>query len=173
MGKANTVTLVCHRHPMPPSLAEQHQFLDYAKSFNFQMVRALVEQDPTYTNVQPSGRWTALHQACYTGDAGMVKFLLDRGADVKVTTRDKQTPADVAVQQGHPNVKALLDAATAAQSPSKAGKSKASASNAPPPKSQKVAMKGGVAQTKFDASGAASDGKMVVKGRCAVDPSCP
>ena len=36
---------------MPPTLAEQHAFLDAAKAFDFGKVKALVTADPSYTNV--------------------------------------------------------------------------------------------------------------------------
>ena len=50
---------------MTPSIAEQHQFLDYAKEYNFAKVRELIEKDIAYVNAQPARRWTALHQACH------------------------------------------------------------------------------------------------------------
>ena len=158
---------------MPPSLAEQHKFLDLAKAFRFDEVKSLIAKDIEYVNCQPSGRWTAIHQACYKGDAGTVQFLVDRGADTKVTTRDKKTPKQVALEQGHPACAAIVDAADAAAP--KKGKSKAgaAASGAPAPKSQKVGLKGGVAKIAFDASGAAASGKQIVKGQAAVDASCP
>ena len=38
-------------------------FLDAAKAFDFVKVRQLVDANVEYVNVQPSGRWTAIHQA--------------------------------------------------------------------------------------------------------------
>jgi hypothetical protein len=159
---------------MPPSIAEQHAFLDLAKSYRFDKVRELINKDISYVNAQPSGRWTALHQACHQGDTFTVQFLLDRGADIKVTTRDGETPKAVAEGRGHAACAKLIDEATIQTGKNK-GKSKANAApgGAPAAKSQKVSMKGGVAQVKFDASGAAASGKQVVKGQAAVDASCP
>jgi len=157
-----------------PSIAEQHLFLDYAKRYDFKKVIELCDQDIGYVNAQPSGRWTALHQACHQGDTSTVEYLLAKGADIKVTTRDKETPRDVAVSRGHSACAKLLDEAVATSPAKGKGKSKASsAAAAPAPKSQKVAMKKGVAQIKFDASGAAASGNQVVKGQAAVDASCP
>jgi hypothetical protein len=101
---------------------------------------------------------------------------LDKGADTKVTTQAGETPRAVAKGRGHTAcVKLLDDHHTAANgSPSKKGKGKSkaasSAAGAPAPKSQKVSQKKGVAQVKFDASGAAATGKQVVKGQAA--PPC-
>eukprot|EP01050_Picozoa_sp_SAG11_P031610 SAG11_NODE_9897_length_871_cov_1.648964_1_plen_128_part_00 len=36
----------------PPSVAEQHAFLDAAKAYDFATVRALLDQNPAYANVQ-------------------------------------------------------------------------------------------------------------------------
>jgi hypothetical protein len=164
---------------MPPSIADQHLFLDFAKKYDFAKVRELIEKDIAYVNAQPSGRWTALHQACHQGDSSTVEFLLGKGADTKVTTQAGETPRAVAEGRGHTAcVKLLDDHHTAANgSPSKKGKGKSkaasSAAGAPAPKSQKVSQKKGVAQVKFDASGAAATGKQVVKGQAGVDASCP
>ena len=159
---------------MPPSLADQHAFLDHAKSYNFVKVRELVGKDIEYVNCQPSGRWTAMHQACHQGDTHTVEFLLARGADITVTTRDKETPKMVATSRGHSACVKLIDEATVTKGKNK-GKSKAStaAAGAPAPKAQKVSMKKGTAKIQFDASGASASGKQVVKGQCAVDASCP
>lgn len=160
---------------MPPSIAEQHAFLDLAKSFSFAACRDLIGKDVAYVNCQPSGRWTVLHQSCYMGDEGMVSYLLERGADITVVTRDGETPKQVATGRGHPGCAKLIDDSTVATGKNK-GKNKSSGSpagGAPAPKSQKVTMKNGKAQIKFDSSGAAASGKMVVKGQAAVDASCP
>jgi len=80
----------------PPTLAEQHAFLDAAKNYQFDKVKNLITDKPSLLNVQPAGRWSALHQAAAAGDAGTVKWLTDHGADLAVTNTAGQTPADVA-----------------------------------------------------------------------------
>ena len=137
---------------MPPTLAEQHAFLDAAKAFDFATVKARVTADPSYTNVQPCGRWTAIHQTAYKGDVEMVKFLLANGADVKVTNTAGQTPKQVAEQQGNFATATLLAAAEADEASGKSKKRKGAAGSSDAPKSQKVSLKHGVVQTKFDAA---------------------
>ena len=112
-GATSSIRRVC---PLPttPSIADQHLFLDFAKSYNFAKVRELVEEDIAYVNVQPAGRWTALHQACSSGDSNTVEFLLRKGAETKVTTRDGETPRAVAHRHGHTACVELLDDHTAA-----------------------------------------------------------
>mmetsp|Transcript_31314 Transcript_31314/g.73017 ORF Transcript_31314/g.73017 Transcript_31314/m.73017 type:complete len:421 (+) Transcript_31314:101-1363(+) len=89
----------------PPPVKDQHEFLDFAKKHNFAKVRELVDGNPAYVNVQPAGRWTALHQAAEKGDAVMVKFLIEKGARVDLKTKDGKTPAEVAKSAA---IKALL-----------------------------------------------------------------
>ena len=145
--------------PAGPTIAEQHAFLDVAKAFDFVKVRALVSDNIEYVNAQPSGRWTAIHQAALHGDRDTIEFLIDKGADLKCKTRDGQMPHDVA-----------KDAACKAMLQPPSGKSKAAPTgvSAPAPKSQKVSMKGDVVQ-KIASVKTGSDVKMVVKGRAAVD----
>lgn len=98
----------------------------------------------------------------------MVEFLLEHGADVCVTTKDGKRPVDLAQSAV---VKALLQSAASSKSKTQPSQ------EAPPPKSQKVSMQSGVAQTRFDKSAGSSSNtqvkKEVVKGRAAVDASCP
>ena len=91
------------------SVQEQHAFLDFAKELNFPGVRELVEQNGDYVNVQPAGRWSALHQACGHGDKETVQFLLIKGAVLSVTNSDGNTPRELAVLGGHGECVSLLD----------------------------------------------------------------
>merc|ERR1712070_439108 len=83
------------REALPPT-DMQHKFLDAAKISDFKTVREMLEETPTLINVQPAGRWSALHQAAHAGKPAAVKMLLGKGASVTLMTRDKQTPHDVA-----------------------------------------------------------------------------
>lgn len=91
------------RVTLPPT-AEQHKFLDAAKISDFKTVREMLEATPALVNVQPAGRWSALHQAAQNGKPTAVKMLLGKGASVTLVTKDKQTPHDVA----HASCKALV-----------------------------------------------------------------
>ncbi|CAE7402555.1 TNKS2 [Symbiodinium natans] len=79
-----------------PPVKSQHLFLDHAKKKEFDKVMKLVKENPGYVNVQPAGRWTALHQAAEAGDKKVVKFLLEQKADVTLQTNDGQRPIDIA-----------------------------------------------------------------------------
>lgn len=79
-----------------PTLAEQHAFLDSAKAYEFVDVRNSVAENPALVNVQPGGRWSALHQAAQAGCADTVRFLLEHGANSDARTNAGQRPVDVA-----------------------------------------------------------------------------
>mmetsp|Transcript_104369 Transcript_104369/g.196437 ORF Transcript_104369/g.196437 Transcript_104369/m.196437 type:complete len:703 (-) Transcript_104369:81-2189(-) len=84
------------RSKPPPSEKDQHAFLDKAKHFDFDAVKALVEETPELVNCQPAGRWSALHQFAQGGNVEAVKWLLEHGADRNVKTKDGKTPIEVA-----------------------------------------------------------------------------
>lgn len=81
---------------MSERLEKEHEFLDEAKSFNWDTVKAMLTESPDLVNVQPAGRWSALHQAAFDGNSDAVTFLLEAGADPKAASRDGKTPAEVA-----------------------------------------------------------------------------
>ena len=60
---------------------------------------------PLLVNVQPGGRWSALHQAAEAGEELAVRFLLEKGAEKSLKTKDGRTPLQVAKKAA---VRALL-----------------------------------------------------------------
>ncbi len=59
-------------------------------------VRYLVEEIGVDVNIRDHEGYTALHHAAARGDTGMVRYLVDQGADVMVVSRRGQTTADMA-----------------------------------------------------------------------------
>eukprot|EP00930_Biecheleria_cincta_P073968 TRINITY_DN61214_c0_g1_i1.p1 TRINITY_DN61214_c0_g1~~TRINITY_DN61214_c0_g1_i1.p1 ORF type:complete len:585 (-),score=153.33 TRINITY_DN61214_c0_g1_i1:60-1784(-) len=90
-------------------IAEQHAFLDLAKDNKWAEVKRKVNAKPSIVGVTPAQRWSALHQAAASGDADMVKFLLDKGASIDVKNKDGETPLDVAADD---KTKAILKDST-------------------------------------------------------------
>ena len=78
------------------SETEQHAFLDKAKIADFEEVKRLINSNINYINVQPAGRWSALHQAAYFGSVETVDWLLARGANKSAVTNDGDRPFDLA-----------------------------------------------------------------------------
>jgi len=74
----------------------EHLYLDYAKMYRWDELKALLDETPDLLNVQPAGRWSALHQAAEEGNRIMVEDLLARRADINAVTRDGRTPLEVA-----------------------------------------------------------------------------
>ena len=59
-------------------------------------MRECLRAAPELVNVQPSGRWSALHQAAQAGSVGAVRDLLHFGANPLALTKDGQIPRAVA-----------------------------------------------------------------------------
>ena len=77
----------------------QHDILDMAKYANtgedWDRVFSMLENYPNLINVNPSGRWTILHQAVYKGDYNTVLKLSTLKADRTIKTGDGKTPLDI------------------------------------------------------------------------------
>ena len=73
----------------------EHAFLDAAKAFDFERVRAFVLETPDLVNAQPAKRLSALHQAAAASNSGMVAWLIEHDADPGLVSRDGQTALDI------------------------------------------------------------------------------
>uniref|UniRef100_A0A7S1SA98 Uncharacterized protein n=1 Tax=Alexandrium catenella TaxID=2925 RepID=A0A7S1SA98_ALECA len=74
----------------------EHQFLDHAKTFEWDAVKTMLAIDPDLINAQPAGRWTALHQAAFEGNKDMAEFLVRKGSSLTAVTRARKTALEVA-----------------------------------------------------------------------------
>jgi len=83
-----------------PSMAQQHAFADAGKKRDWAVVRKSLLAAPDLINVQPSGRWSVLHQAAEAGNTETIAFLLGHGADITLKTKDGRTPFEVASALG-------------------------------------------------------------------------
>lgn len=88
-----------------PTVEEQHLFLDQAKRHLFDEVREQLVRTPLLVNVQPLGRWSALHHASESRNADAVQLLLEMRADRQARTNDGRTPLQVAKSE---DVRVLL-----------------------------------------------------------------
>eukprot|EP00931_Biecheleriopsis_adriatica_P045323 TRINITY_DN25975_c0_g1_i3.p1 TRINITY_DN25975_c0_g1~~TRINITY_DN25975_c0_g1_i3.p1 ORF type:complete len:696 (+),score=220.31 TRINITY_DN25975_c0_g1_i3:51-2138(+) len=95
-AKAARVPKAAPKRKALPPIEKQHAFLDKAKAYDFEAVKAMIEEEPDLVSVQPAGRWSALHQFAEKGDADAIRFLLSSGADRDAKTKDGKTPLDVA-----------------------------------------------------------------------------
>ena len=70
--------------------------MDLARQYTWDQVMERLRAAPELVNAQPSGRWSALHQAAQAGSVRAVKVLLRFGANPLALTKDGQTPRAVA-----------------------------------------------------------------------------
>lgn len=91
----------------------EHDFLDKAKSFEWVAVKSMLKEQPDLINVQPCGRWSALHQAAYEGNATIAEELVKLGASTIATNRQGKTPAQVAKGEAKKALEALAPPAPA------------------------------------------------------------
>ncbi|CAF3993469.1 unnamed protein product [Rotaria sp. Silwood1] len=81
-----------------------------SRSGHINIVKYLLEQDPTIVNDHDRENWTALHYACYNGHINIVKLLLNYNANVNI--KDKylsQTPIQFAMYRQFHDIAYLLD----------------------------------------------------------------
>ena len=68
----------------------EHAFLDAARDHVWAKVKSMLKKEPMLVNVQPAGRWAALHQAAAFGSIEMCKLLVETyGASLDVLTKNK------------------------------------------------------------------------------------
>ena len=71
-------------------------------------VKELLEADPLLVRARAADRWTALHWACWSGQAAIVRVLLAHKAEVERRNKEGRTPLHLAARQGFPAVVRLL-----------------------------------------------------------------
>lgn len=97
--------------PPPPSQIttpewKQHQILDAGKNNQWDVVEAMLNENPNLINVEggSSKRWTLLHQASYNNNYSMVEKLLLKGADKTIKNREGKLASEVTTNQAIQNL---------------------------------------------------------------------
>lgn len=81
-----------------------------AASGSLPILEALLQRGAGINTAQTGG-FTPLHQAAHRGDEAMVRLFLAHGADRTLQNEQGQTPRDVALADGHPDLADILDPA--------------------------------------------------------------
>jgi hypothetical protein len=74
----------------------EHLFLDLAQNYDWIELAEELRSNPHFINVQPRGRWTALHFAAAAGEKSVVEWLLGEGANPLLQDVHGATPVGVA-----------------------------------------------------------------------------
>ncbi|MEN8219723.1 MAG: ankyrin repeat domain-containing protein [Pseudomonadota bacterium] len=93
---------------VPAYTEKDRQFLESAKSGDYQEIKKLLEKKGVKINIKDAEHWTALHDASVNGHTDIAKLLIQKGANVDEKDVDGWTPLLVAVANGHTNVVKLL-----------------------------------------------------------------
>lgn len=93
-----------------PDTSELEDFIAAAKEGEWEQMREILGRHPGYVNMRPPyRRYGAIHQACYHGDAEIVRELVKTwSADFLLKTKDDQTPEEVAQENGSDEVVTCL-----------------------------------------------------------------
>jgi len=84
------------------SIAAAEPIVEAAKNGDFQAVKNILENDPSKLDVKNEDGYTALHWACMRAHWDVVKYLIEKGADLNVVGGDGGTQINWAVH--HDNV---------------------------------------------------------------------
>ncbi|KAK4873106.1 hypothetical protein RN001_015135 [Aquatica leii] len=86
-----------------PHETPQKEILWAAENGKLDVVKQLIESDPTLTGVVDSDGYTPLHRACYSNHCDVVSYLLENGANVSAKTLMQWQPLHSACQWNNVN----------------------------------------------------------------------
>lgn len=88
--------------------AAQEVFSDHPMCVNMvPKIKAQLEADPTIATTIDDDGWSILHHEALAGNLGVVKLLIECGADSTARTPNGYTPADLAHKIGWPEIASL------------------------------------------------------------------
>eukprot|EP01043_Picozoa_sp_COSAG02_P063668 COSAG02_NODE_9087_length_2336_cov_1.527939_2_plen_343_part_00 len=99
---------------LPPN-ERAHEFLNLAKRFDWEAVEEALKAEPSLVNVQPSRRWSALHQAARSNNRDAVAMLLRCKANALAVSAQNETPRQLTTSDEIAEL--LLQAEKAADAP--------------------------------------------------------
>ena len=81
-----------------------------ALSQEYHLLRRILRNDASLVHARDQNGWTPLHEAVRGHSEAIVKFLVDKGADVNAPTEYGETPLEIATEfngENHPIVNLL------------------------------------------------------------------
>lgn len=86
----------------------QRQILNAAEKGHLDQIKDLLEQDPNLIKASDKDMYTPLHRACYGDHLEVVKYLIQKGANIAAETDLKWQPLHSCVQWNHVECAAYL-----------------------------------------------------------------
>lgn len=92
-----------------PEAAANQELLEAAENGDQKRVLEALNNGADINNTDaPCSGWTPLHLAAYNGHEGVVRLLIDRGANINIRNVDGLTPLHAVVETGHEEIARLL-----------------------------------------------------------------
>ncbi|XP_023026468.1 ankyrin repeat domain-containing protein 49 [Leptinotarsa decemlineata] len=86
----------------------EHQILEACENGNLETVKHLIETHPNLINATDKDKYTPLHRACYSNHIDIVKYLIQKGANVAAKTELKWEPLHSCCQWNNKECAAVL-----------------------------------------------------------------
>ncbi|XP_066258804.1 ankyrin repeat domain-containing protein 49-like [Euwallacea similis] len=91
-----------------PSDELQRTVLNAAENGHLDVLKDLLDKDPTLVHTVDKDKYTPLHRACYGNHLDVVKFLIEKGADLTAKTEMQWEPLHSCCQWNHVQCAAYL-----------------------------------------------------------------
>lgn len=90
------------------SMAHPQDVFDALRKGDVQTIKALIGKTPQLVNARDGDGMTPLHYAAYGGDAGLIDFLVDKGAKLELQNAQAKTALHIAVMNDRQEAAAAL-----------------------------------------------------------------
>ncbi|CAH1169642.1 unnamed protein product [Phaedon cochleariae] len=86
----------------------QAEILEACEKGLLERVKSLIETDPDLVNATDKDKYTPLHRACYSNHLDIVKYLIQKGANIAAKTEMQWQPLHSCCQWNHVDCAAVL-----------------------------------------------------------------
>ncbi|XP_028129824.1 ankyrin repeat domain-containing protein 49 isoform X2 [Diabrotica virgifera virgifera] len=91
-----------------PEVKFEDDLLQACENGNLKLIQAILETEPNLIHAVDKDKYTALHRACYSNHIDIVKYLLQKGANIAAQTEMLWQPLHSCCQWNHKDCAAIL-----------------------------------------------------------------